>query len=110
VSRAPSSLLSPTNTPSRVSTLLALALDVFVFRRTISRGKYKQMDAEKPLGGAAVLDAPGYSDSRGSIGEGGEQYVTPQTQRADQSGYEVPEEQFNYDTSYHGGHVPDTER
>jgi len=93
-----------------VSTLLALALDVFVFRRTISRGKYKQMDAEKPHGNAAALDAPGYSDARGSIGETEEQYVTPQTQRPDQSGYEVPEEQFNYDTSYHGGHVPDTER
>jgi hypothetical protein len=88
--------------------LLALALDVFVFRGTISRGKYKQMDTDKPLGNAAALDAPLYSDSRGGISE--EQYVTPQTQRADQSGYEVPEEQFNYDTEYHGGHIPDTER
>jgi hypothetical protein len=91
--------------------LLALALDIFVFRRTISRGKYKQMDAEKPHGNAAALGAPGYSDSRGSIDQNQEEYVTPQTQRPDQSGYEVPEEQFNYDdTSYHGGHVPDTDR
>jgi hypothetical protein len=90
--------------------LLALALDVFVFRQTISRGKYKQMDAEKPHGNATALDAPAYSDSRGSHGDEHEQYVTPQTQRPDHSGYEVPEEQFNYDTSYHGGHVPDAER
>jgi hypothetical protein len=87
---------------------LALALDIFVFRRTISRGKYKQMDAGKADGNAAA----GYSDSRGSIDERQDQYVTPQTQRPDQSGYmyEVPEEQFNYDTAYQGGHVPDTER
>jgi hypothetical protein len=91
-----------------VATLLALALDVFVFRRTISRGKYKQMDAEKPHGIAAPLGEPGYADARGSISD--EQYVTPQTQRPDQSGYEVPEEQFNYDTSYHGGHVPEAAR
>jgi hypothetical protein len=93
--------------PISVSTLLALALDVFVFRRTISRGKYKQMGNDKPPGIVAPLDAPRYSDARGSISE---EYVTPQTQRPDQSGYEVPEEQFNYDTSYHGGHIPDTER
>jgi hypothetical protein len=66
------------------------------------------LEAEKPQGITPAFDAPRYSDSRGSISE--QQYVTPQTQRPDHSGYEVPEEQFNYDTSYHGGHIPDTER
>ena len=89
-----------------VSTLAALLLDILVFRRTVSRGKYKQMVDEKPAGIAAPYNAPEYSDSRGSIQL--QQYTTPTSQHPDRAGYEVPEEQFNYDTSYHGGHEPDT--
>jgi hypothetical protein len=79
-----------------------------IFRRTISRGKYKQMLDEKPQGIAAPFSAPQYSDSRQSIQLA--EYVTPSTQREDQSGYAIPEEQFNYDTSYRGGHDPETRR
>jgi len=88
-----------------VSTLAALLLDIMVFRRTVSRGKYKQMVDEKPVGIAAPYNAPEYSDSRGSIQL--QQYTTPTSHNPDRAGYEVPEEQFNYDTSYHGGHEPD---
>ena len=76
-----------------------------VFRRTVSRGKYKQMVDEKPAGIAAPYNAPEYSDSRGSIQL--QQYTTPASHNPERAGYEVPEEQFNYDTSYHGGHEPD---
>jgi hypothetical protein len=62
------------------------------------------MGGEKPAGIAPPYSAPEYSDSRGSIALEG--YSAPATQKDDQSGYEVPEEQFNYDTSYRGGHQP----
>jgi len=87
------------------STLAAVLLDIVIFRRTVSRGKYAQMvDHEKPAGIAPPYAAPQYSDSRSSIQLN--QYTTPSTQMADRSGYEVPEEQFNYDTAYQGGHQP----
>jgi len=87
------------------STLAALLLDSVIFRRTVSRGKYAQMvDREKPAGIAPPYASPQYSDSRSSIQLN--QYTTPTTQKADQSGYEVPTEQFSYDTSYQGGHQP----
>ena len=53
--------------------------------------------------------APAYSDSRSSIAleQYSTQYTTPQTQKGDRSGYQVPEEQFDYnDTAYRGGHDP----
>jgi len=94
-----------------VSTLAALGLDVLVFKNTVSRGKYSQM--RDHMGIAAPMTAPRYNDSRGSVNldQPPQQYTTPSTQRPDQSGYEVPEEQFNYDndTSYQGGHVPEME-
>jgi hypothetical protein len=63
---------------------------------------------EKPSGIAPPYNAPEYSDSRNSVQL--TQYTSPSTERPDRSGYEVPEEQFNYDTSYHGGHEPAAER
>jgi len=94
---------------SRVSTLIAVVLDVIVWRKTVSRGKSTVMKGEKGVGIGAPnqpYDLPQYADSRSSLS--GDQYVTPSTQRGDRSGYEVPEEQFNYDadTSYKGGHQP----
>jgi hypothetical protein len=63
---------------------------------------------EKPHGIAAPFSAPQYSDSRSSIQL--TNYTSPETQHGDQSGYTVPEEQFNYDTSYRGGHDPELRR
>jgi len=90
------------------STLAAVLLDLIIFRRTVSRGKYKQMsDHEKPSGiSPAPYSAPQYSDSRNSVQL--DQYTTPETRKADGSGYEVPAEQFNYDTAYQGGHQPES--
>jgi len=89
-------------------TLGAVLLDVIIWRRTTSRGKYKQMlDPDQPKGiapGSAPYVAPQYSDSRNSISLSG--YTQGQQQRGDREGYEMPEEQFNYDTSYRGGHEP----
>jgi len=93
-----------------LTTLAALLLDVYVWRKTISRGKYSQMKGDKPAGISAPgepYNAPAYSDSRSSLPM--EQYTTPNTQKDDHSGYTMPEEQFSYDqdTSYRGGHEPD---
>jgi len=90
------------------TTLAALLLDIVIWRKTTSRGKYKQMlDPHKPQGiapGDAPYTAPHYSDSRNSISLAG--YTQGQQPRGDREGYEVPEEQFQYDTAYHGGHEP----
>jgi len=87
-----------------LTTMAALALDIYVWRKMTSRGKYSQMkDAEKPVGIGAPgqpYNAPAYSDSRSSIAL--EPYTAAHTSRGDQSGYQMPEEQFNYDTSYGG--------
>jgi hypothetical protein len=65
------------------------------------------MGSEKPRGIAAPTNPytePTYSDSRASFSLG--TYGASQQPREDGSGYAVPEEQFNYDTSYRGGHEP----
>jgi hypothetical protein len=62
------------------------------------------MGGEKLPGIAPPYIAPQYSDSRGSIALEG--YSAPATQNEARAGYEVPEEQFSYDTSYQGGHEP----
>lgn len=116
--------------PFSVSTLLALLLDIHIFRRTISRGKYHQMGAGAPAGARSGRGshaptpklAPFYSDDEGRIVDveerrrGGSdaeddgddvrhaaQHHVGGQKRGDGSGYEVPEEQFEYDTEYRGG-------
>jgi len=94
-----------------LTTLLALLLDVFIWRKTVARGKYSQMKEKPPVGIAAPgqpYTAPAYSDSRNSMSL--DAYTTPSTARGDQSGYQVPEDQFSYDTSYQGGHHAETSR
>lgn len=103
-----SCLVDPADYSNRLCTLLAFILDVYVWRKSIARGKYAQMrDSEKPAGISAPgqpYNAPNYSDSRSSIAV--EQYTAPQTERGDMSGYQVPEEQFAYDDTSYRGHEP----
>ena len=93
----------------RVTTTCAVLLDLYVFRRSVARGKYAQMrDGGEKLAGIAPAPygAQRYADSRNSISV--DQYSTPGT--TNREGYEVPQEQFEYDTSYRGGHQPDAPR
>ncbi|KAF2669773.1 hypothetical protein BT63DRAFT_371566 [Microthyrium microscopicum] len=88
-----------------VTTVAALILDIVVWRRTTSRGKYAQMpdNREKPVGIGAPgrpYNAPAYSDSRSSIAL--EQYTAPNAAYGERADYALPEEQFSYDTSYGG--------
>ena len=84
-----------------VSTLLALLLDVLIFRRATARGKYNPMldpDAVVRRG----LPRLSYRDNKIEMGN-----FSTQLREDDpsQRGYVVPEEQFEYDTGYHGGHA-----
>ncbi|KAF2097839.1 hypothetical protein NA57DRAFT_76646 [Rhizodiscina lignyota] len=99
-----------------VSTLAALFLDIYVLRRATRLGKYNQMndiDRKSPYPAPRNLEDDAWDLGRGSTdvwAPGSENIEQPRpfsdpaknvsTVRA---GYEVPEEQFNYDTGYQGG-------
>ena len=108
-------------TPLRsVSTLAALCLDIYVRRQHTRRGVYRLHDIDNkrrpeatrgpftdedhqhPQGGlAAPRESEAWETPRPSMGpysEQGDKQVLNQ-------GYAVPEDQFNYDTGYHGGHT-----
>jgi hypothetical protein len=95
-----------------VSTLAALLLDVYVFKRATARGKYNQMedfDNKQTMPGhnqpeRSYNDVPSYNASGSAIN------LAPQrplqlTKAPRPTGYAVPEEQFSYDTGYNGGHM-----
>lgn len=102
-----------------VSTLAALILDIHVLRRNNRRGKYNQMQdldrkAQHPAQGSSSRDSTEIwgSDSMDVDRTHPSARVmdAPPRMYADQprsgsntDGYEVPQEQFNYDTGYHGG-------
>ncbi|KAH7018690.1 hypothetical protein B0J12DRAFT_415604 [Macrophomina phaseolina] len=88
------------------STLSALLLDIYVFKRSTQRGKYDQMmdsDLKRTMSGphqspwSTHVDEPDveqrpYSDQRAS-------------KSPEQTGYALPAEQFAYDdTAYRGAH------
>lgn len=102
------SLLSPTlaDLGASASTLAALLLDIYVFKRSTRRGKYNQMmDVDTKRSGPGPQQSPWsthvedpdveqrpYSDQRTKKSPG-------------QTGYALPAEQFAYDdTGYHGVH------
>jgi len=77
-----------------ISTLLALILDIYVFKQATRLGKYENMrDADLKHAEASFgdhdTDLAGYN--------GATEMETPGQKRA---GYSVPQEQFGYDTSY----------
>lgn len=97
-----------------VSTLAALLLDVYVFKRATVRGKYNQMqdlDNKGPMPGYNQSERP-YNDSRSHDAFGSAINLAPQKpfgaqvsgKVPHQKGYEMPAEQFAYDTGYQGGH------
>jgi hypothetical protein len=79
---------------SSLSTLLALVLDIYVFKQAIRLGKYQTMkDADMKQADAAFQD----SDHEMS-GFNGAQEMSANEHKA--GGYSVPQQQFGYDTSY----------
>ncbi|KAF2772429.1 hypothetical protein EJ03DRAFT_204039 [Teratosphaeria nubilosa] len=107
-----------------VSTTAALALDIYVYHLQNRRGIYRlqSLDA-KPRSEAtraSFTDEAAFENHRGcrqdalglerSSGAWEEPRLSmgPYSERADtlqsKSGYSVPENQFDYDTGYHGGH------
>jgi len=90
-----------------VSTLCAMLLDIYVFRKNTSRGKYNQM--RDPYAKGPVMDMHD-EPVHTSYGQGPADYghvdghYSAQQPKNPQSGYEMPVEQFNYDTGYHGAH------
>lgn len=109
-----------TDTDSRLSTVAALALDCAVLRTDSRRGMYKLHDLDNKArpeatrgpftdenqaysaGGSSELrestawDAPRPSVSPYDVMSGNKHMAN--------QGYSVPEQQFEYDTDYRGGH------
>jgi len=104
-----------------VSTLAALALDIYVYRQQTRRGIYRLQNLDQKSRPEATRGP--FTDD-GGYGEGGpaaepreseaweapRPSIGPYAERAgdksiEQQGYTVPEAQFGYDTGYHGGHA-----
>jgi len=91
----------PANSSCSVSTVLALLLDVLIFKRATARGKYNPMlDPDAPA--KRRLPRLSYTDNKIEMGN-----ISAQRKQFDptRKGYVVPEEQIGYDTGYHGGHA-----
>lgn len=102
-----------------VSTLAALCLDIYVRRQQTRRGIYRLQDlqdAKRPEAtrGPFTVSGNDYAQSgleeprdseaweapRPSIGP----YSEQSDKQMGRQGYALPEQQFEYDTGYHGGH------
>ena len=106
---------------NRLSTLSALALDIYVRRQQTRRGIYRLQDLDtKPhpeatrgpftegtsysQGGLAEpRESEAWEAPRPSTGPYGEQ-SNSSSPHALHQGYSVPDNQFDYDTGYRGGH------
>lgn len=88
-----------------VATLCAMLLDIYVFRKATSRGKYNQMHddiKEQPVH-MQQFGGPHPQQGPADYGHNDGHYAVQQPKNT-QSGYEMPAEQFHYDTGYHGAH------
>lgn len=97
-----------------LSTIAALILDIYVRRQQTSRGVYRLHDMEKPrgTGSTAALASGGYGQGglaaprESSAWEEPRPSIGPYSERAEpmfeNKGYDVPQDQFAYDTGYHG--------
>ncbi|TKA26821.1 hypothetical protein B0A50_04267 [Salinomyces thailandicus] len=98
-----------------LSTLAALGLDIYVRRQQTRRGIYRlhDLDAKRqpertrgPFTDAAAIpdsrESDAWEDPRLSIEPYGEQSTSDRVER---QGYALPDDQFEYDTGYHGGHA-----
>jgi len=81
--------------------VLALLLDIYVFRRATARGKYSQM-ADPDAAGKRGMPSFGYLDR--SVPMESFSFRSKQAE-PELRGYALPEEQLNYDTGYHGAHA-----
>jgi hypothetical protein len=99
-----------------VSTLAALFLDIYVLRTATRLGRYNQMndiDHKTPYQAPRAFEDEAFPAGRGStdVWAHDSEHIEQPKPFNDQAkiasnvraGYEVPEEQFNYDTGYHGG-------
>ncbi|KAK5133869.1 hypothetical protein LTR08_007200 [Meristemomyces frigidus] len=95
-----------------ISTLAALALDFHVRRQQTRRGVYRlhDLDGKRPAAtrgpftdadAAEPRESEAWEAPRPSMGPYSEQ---GEKQAPQQGGYAVPEQQFEYDTAYSGGH------
>jgi len=105
-----------------VATVCALALDVYIHRLGMRRGRHMRLSDADAKRRAAAVRGP-YTDMdddeeelemRGPeiVGRPSDAFEVPPvgygahiTKGAQGQGYEVPEGQFDYDTGYHGGHA-----
>ncbi|KAL0256721.1 hypothetical protein SLS55_009118 [Diplodia seriata] len=89
-----------------VSTLAALLLDVYVFKRSTRRGKYNQMlNLDVKRGASAPQQSPWSINVEEPYAEQGHVEEQPVRKTAKHKGYEVPDEQYAYeDTGYYGAH------
>ncbi|EON68614.1 hypothetical protein W97_07872 [Coniosporium apollinis CBS 100218] len=88
-----------------VSTLLALLLDLYVFRQATKRGMYNAMeDLDSKRSPTPNLEG---MRSQEFLDVNDEHPLSAQrpAKAPKQSGYEMPAEQFEYDTGYYGGHA-----
>jgi len=97
-----------------VSTIAALALDIYVRRQQTRRGVYRLQDLDTKSRPDAISgpftqghygaprESSAWEEPRPSMGPYGERSEP----MFENKGYAVPEDQFNYDTGYHGGHKP----
>lgn len=97
----------------RLSTIAALALDIYVRRQQTMRGVYRLHDLPdtktRPNASAGPFTEGAYGQAReSSAWEEPRPSMGPYSERAEPmfenkaGGYSVPEDQFQYDTGYHG--------
>jgi len=82
-----------------VSTLSAFVLDIIVFKRATRLGKYNMMRDGDIKPGVVP-----YNDVNGSHGMDLPAFNARAQQTSHDAGYAIPEQQFGYDTTYHGAH------
>lgn len=103
-----------------VSTLAALALDIYVYRQQNRLGIYRLQSLDQKSRPEAIR-GPFTDDSAYEVGvfaagpRESEAWEPPRSfaqyaertgdKSIEQQGYAVPEAQFEYDTGYHGGHA-----
>ncbi|EOD47172.1 hypothetical protein UCRNP2_6076 [Neofusicoccum parvum UCRNP2] len=89
-----------------MSTLAALLLDIYVFKRATARGKYGQMmDVDMKRSGPGLQQDPSAVNLDEPHVEQRPFGVQRSRKAPEQTGYALPEEQFAYDdTGYYGAH------
>lgn len=96
----------------RVSTIMAVIMDIYVHRQQTRRGVYRLHDLDSGKRRVEATRGPFTDDDHVAHPRESEAWEAPrpsigpynETAAPMSGGYAVPDQQFDYDTQYHGGH------